>query len=140
LAAAKARAVAALHPRARVMGSDQVADFDGRALGKPRARQAAEAQLAAMSGRGVAFRTAVAVAWAGRVDAAPATTEVRWRALDADAIVHCLDAEPPCDCAGSFRSEGLGSTLFEAVESTDPTALVGPPPIATARLLRATRL
>lgn len=140
LAAAKARAVAALHPRARVIGSDQVADFDGRALGKPGARQAAEAQLAAMSGRDVAFRTAVAVAWDGRVDAALDTTVVRFRTLDADAIVRYLDAEAPYDCAGSFRSEGLGITLFEAVESTDPTALVGLPLIATARLLRATGL
>src|SRR5690606_27755629 len=123
-----------------VIGTAQVADCDGGALGKPGARQAAEAQLAAMSGRDVAFRTAVAVAWDGRVDAALDTTVVRFRTLDADAIVRYLDAEAPYDCAGSFRSEGLGITLFEAVESTDPTALVGLPLIATACRLRATGL
>ena len=136
LAVAKARAVAALHPGAAVIGSDQVADFDGRPLGKPGSRAAAIAQLAAMSGRAVAFRTAVAVASGEHVATAMDTTLVRFRTLATDEIERYVDAERPFDCAGSFKSEGLGITLFEAIEATDPTALVGLPLIATARLLR----
>lgn len=136
LAAAKAAAVAALHPEARVIGSDQVADFDGRPLGKPGGRAAAIGQLQAMSGRNVAFRTAVAVAAGGRIATALDTTTVRFRRLDAGEIERYVDLEQPFDCAGSFKSEGLGITLFEAIETRDPTALVGLPLIATARLLR----
>ncbi len=136
LAAAKALAVAAQRPGAWVIGSDQVADFDGRPLGKPGDRATAIAQLEAMSGRAVAFRTAVAVAADGAVATALDTTLVRFRRLDRDVIERYLDAERPFDCAGSFKSEGLGIALFDAVESRDPTALVGLPLIATARLLR----
>lgn len=136
LAAAKALAVAAQRPGAWVIGSDQVADFDGGPLGKPGDRATAIAQLEAMSGRAVAFRTAVAVAADGAVATALDTTLVRFRRLDRDVIERYLDAERPFDCAGSFKSEGLGIALFDAVESRDPTALVGLPLIATARLLR----
>ncbi|QDW67415.1 Maf family protein [Luteimonas granuli] len=136
LAAAKALAVAALRPGACVIGSDQVADFDGAPLGKPGDRATAIAQLEAMSDRAVAFRTAVAVAADGAVATALDTTLVRFRRLDRDVIERYLDAERPFDCAGSFKSEGLGIALFDAVESRDPTALVGLPLIATARLLR----
>lgn len=136
LAAAKARAIAATTPDACVIGSDQVADFDGAALGKPGGRDAAIAQLAAMSGRSVAFRTAVALARGGRVATALDTTVVRFRRLRDDDIARYVDAEQPFDCAGSFRSEGLGISLFEAIESRDPTALVGLPLIATLQLLR----
>lgn len=140
LAAAKASAVAATRPDARVIGSDQVADFDGAALGKPGGREAAIAQLEAMSGRAVAFRTAVAVAWDGRVATALDTTLVRFRTLDRAAIERYVDLEQPFDCAGSFKSEGLGITLFEAIENRDPTALVGLPLIDTVRLLRESGL
>ncbi len=136
LAAAKAAAVAALHPGARVIGSDQVADFDGAVLGKPGSRERAIEQLQAMSGRSVAFRTAVAVAANGRVASALDTTLVRFRRLDRAAIERYVDREQPYDCAGSFRSEGFGIVLFEAIETRDPTALVGLPLIETARLLR----
>jgi septum formation protein len=136
LAAAKALAVAAQNPGAWVIGSDQVADFDGAPLGKPGDRATAIAQLEAMSGRAVAFRTAVAVAADGAVATALDTTLVRFRHLDRDVIERYLDAERPYDCAGSFKSEGLGIALFDAIESRDPTALVGLPLIATARLLR----
>jgi 7-methyl-GTP pyrophosphatase len=137
LAAAKAAAVCALAPDAWVIGSDQVAEFGGRALGKPGTRDAAIAQLVSMSGAEVVFRTAVSVAHAtaGRHDDDDVTT-VRFRALDAGAIARYVDAEKPFDCAGSFRSEGLGIVLFDAIESRDPTALIGLPLIATARLLR----
>ena len=136
LAVAKARAVAALHPGALVIGSDQVADFGGRPLGKPGGRRAAIAQLAAMSGRVVAFRTAVAVVHGDGVATAMDTTHVRFRPLADAEIARYVDAEQPFDCAGSFKSEGLGITLFESIEAIDPTALVGLPLIATARLLR----
>ena len=137
LAAAKAEAACALATDAWVIGSDQVAELDGRPLGKPGTREAAIAQLAAMSGKSVVFRTAVSLvhATAGRHDADDATT-VRFRALDLDSIARYVDVEQPLDCAGSFKSEGFGIALFEAIESQDPTALVGLPLIALARLLR----
>src|SRR5690606_26472056 len=132
LAVAKAEAVAAQRPGARVIGSDQVADFEGVALGKPGGRAAAIAQLESMSGREVAFRTAVAVASAGTIASALDTTVVRFRRLDRDEIERYVDLEQPWDCAGSFKSEGLGISLFDAVESRDPTALVGLPLVETA--------
>ena len=137
LAVAKADAVARRHPGALAIGSDQVASFDGRAIGKPGERATAIAQLQAMSGREVSFLTAVAVAGADSDLQALDTTIVRFRALDEDTIARYVDAEQPFDCAGSFRCEGLGIALFEAIDTRDPTALVGLPLIATARLLRA---
>ncbi|MBD7987067.1 septum formation inhibitor Maf [Luteimonas sp. Sa2BVA3] len=140
LAVAKASTVATQRPRDCVIGSDQVADFDGRPLGKPGGREAAVAQLMAMSGRSVAFRTAVAVAVDGRVASALDTTVVRFRDLAPGEVERYVDLEQPYDCAGSFKSEGLGITLFDAIETGDPTALVGLPLIATARLLRESGL
>lgn len=140
LAVAKAGAVAALHPGTRVIGSDQVADFDGAAVGKPGRRGAAIAQLEAMSGSTVAFRTAVAVASAGSVASALDTTVVRFRRLRRAEIERYVDLEQPFDCAGSFKSEGLGITLFESIESRDPTALIGLPLLETIRLLRESGL
>ena len=136
LSFAKAEAVALLNPDAWVIGSDQVAEFDGGTLGKPGGREAAIAQLRAMAGRSVRFRTGVCLARAGRTLQALDTTTVRFRALTPDEIARYVDAEQPFDCAGSFKSEGLGITLFEAIDSQDPTALIGLPLIATARLLR----
>lgn len=137
LARAKAGAVAAARPGACVIGSDQVAELDGQPLGKPGGRDAAIAQLVAMSARDVVFHTAVAVAAHGAVHAEIDTTRVRLRRLDAAAIARYVDAEQPWDCAGSFKAEGYGIALFDAIDSSDPTALVGLPLIATARLLRA---
>jgi septum formation protein len=137
LAQAKAVAIAMREGDAWAIGSDQVATFDGRPLGKPGGRDAAIAQLAAMSGRAVIFHTAVALAHRdGGILAASDTTTVLFRALTNDEIARYVDAEQPFDCAGSFKSEGLGIALFEAIESQDPTALIGLPLIATARLLR----
>ena len=137
LAEAKALAIAATRPEAVVIGSDQVASIEGRTLGKPGAHDAAVAQLQSMSGREVAFLTAVAVAHPdGGMATALDTTVVRFRPLADDEIARYVDAEQPLDCAGSFKCEGLGIALFEAIESRDPTALVGLPLIATARLLR----
>lgn len=136
LAAAKAAAIAALRPGAWVIGSDQVADLDGRPLGKAGGREAAIDQLRAMSGRTVVFRTAVCVMRGSQSLAADDATAVRFRALSDAEIARYVDAEQPFDCAGSFKSEGLGIALFDAIETRDPTALVGLPLIATARLLR----
>lgn len=137
LACAKAAAVADLHPGAWVIGSDQVAECGGRPLGKPGGREAAIAQLASMSGRAVEFHTGLCLMRTGQAPLqAMDRTVVRFRVLEIDEIERYVDAEQPYDCAGSFKSEGLGITLFEAIDSQDPTALIGLPLIATARLLR----
>lgn len=137
LAEAKAADVAERHPDAWVIGSDQVAELDGQALGKPGSRDNALRQLSSMAGREVRFQTALAVVRQGHAPlAALDTTRVRFRPLRADEIERYVDAEQPFDCAGSFKSEGLGISLFDAIRSDDPTALVGLPLIATARLLR----
>ena len=138
LALAKARAVAALHPQAVVIGSDQVADLDGQALGKPGTHERAVAQLHRLSGRRAVFHTAVAVVRAdtGFEEVALAPVTVRFRVLDAAEIEHYLRLEEPYDCAGSAKCETLGIALLEAIDSDDPTALVGLPLIRTCRLLR----
>ena len=138
LALAKADAVAALHPQAVVIGSDQVADLDGRAIGKPGSHERAVEQVRAMRGRSVVFQTAVAVRRAAtsyaRVLRAPVT--VRFRDLGDAEIEHYLRAEQPYDCAGSAKAETLGIALLEAIDSDDPTALIGLPLIRTCVLLR----
>ena len=141
LALAKASAIAKVCPGALVIGSDQVAEVDGRTLGKPGSAEAARAQLAASSGRILLFHTALCVidtrADPVRVHAATDVTRVVFRALAADEIARYVAIEAPLDCAGSFKAEGLGITLFERIESGDPSALIGLPLIALARLLRA---
>ena len=137
LGRAKARAVAERGGDAWVIGSDQVAEVEGRALGKPGGRDAAIAQLQAMRGRTVRFHTSVALAHSdGSLLEALDLTEVAMRDLSDEEIRRYVDIEQPFDCAGSFKSEGFGIVLFDAIDSDDPTALVGLPLIATARLLR----
>jgi septum formation protein len=141
LAEAKARAVAARNPGAVVIGSDQVADLGGTVLDKPGTAQAAHAQLQASSGNEVIFHTAVCVMDThGEAHTHVDETRVVFRTLSHDDIVRYVDREHPLDCAGSFKCEGLGITLFERIRNDDPTALVGLPLIATARLLRAAGL
>ena len=142
LALAKAHAVAALHPQAIVIGSDQVADLAGEPLGKPGNHERATAQLRAMRGQTVIFQTAVSVVCqaTGFKQSDLAAVEVRFRALEDDEIERYLRAEQPYDCAGSAKSEGLGIALLDAILSDDPTALIGLPLIRTARLLRAAGL
>ncbi len=139
LALAKAQAVARLYPRAVVIGSDQVADLNGQPLGKPGTHARAVAQLARMSGKTVVFQTAVAVVCAetgfSQHDLAP--VQVKFRVLNASEIEAYLQAEKPYDCAGSAKSEGLGISLLESIDSDDPTALVGLPLIRTCRMMRA---
>jgi septum formation protein len=139
LALAKAHAVAARFPEAVVIGSDQVADLAGEALGKPGTHERAVAQLRRMSGQTVVFQTAVAVVCGatGFEQLDVAAVRVTFRNLSDAEIESYLRAEQPYDCAGSARSEGLGIALLEAIDSDDPTALVGLPLIRTCRMIRA---
>jgi len=136
LALAKAKSIVA--PNALVIGSDQVASLDGQLLRKPGSAEVAVAQLRAAQGKTVLFHTAVAVIATGsgqtlqHVD----RTEVQFRRLDGIALEQYVRLERPLDCAGSFKSEGLGIALFERITSQDPTALVGLPLIFVADALR----
>jgi septum formation protein len=138
LALAKAQAVAAARPDAVVIGSDQVADLDGRAIGKPGTHERAVEQLRAMRGRRVVFQTAVAVVRrsTGFARTLLAPVAVRFRDLSDAEIEFYLRAEQPYDCAGSAKCETLGIALLDAIDSDDPTALVGLPLIRTSALLR----
>ena len=139
LALAKARVVSAAYPDAIVIGSDQDADLDGEPVGKPGTHARAVAQLRAMRGRSIVFQTAVAVVRASTsyTGAALAPVTVRFRDLSDAEIEHYLRTEQPYDCAGSAKCETLGIALLDAIESDDPTALVGLPLIRTSALLRA---
>ncbi len=139
LARAKADAARPRFPQALIIGSDQVADLDGEAIGKPGSREAARAQLRRLSGRRVLFHTALCLLHAGsaRIHERVVTTPVVYRALgDAD-IDRYLERENALDCAGSARIEGLGVALVARVGGDDPTALVGLPLIALGEMLRA---
>jgi septum formation protein len=137
LALEKARAVANRRPGGLVIGSDQVAVLEGRPLTKPGHREGAVGQLRRASGRRMEFFTAVCV-----LDAATgeARTEldlcsVQFRPLSDGEIERYVDREQPFDCAGSFKSEGLGIALFERFQGDDPNALIGLPLIRLVRLL-----
>lgn len=138
LALAKARDVAARYEHALVIGSDQVANADGVAIGKPGGREEAIAQLARLSGRAIVFHTGVALvdAASGRSHVARIDVTTRFRTLSRTTIEAYVDRERPFDCAGSIKSEGLGIALVEAIVNADPTALIGLPLIAVVDLLR----
>lgn len=138
LAFAKAQAVAATHPDCCVLGSDQVADCEGRILEKPGTVENCREQLAACSSRPVSFFTAVVLMRGGTVSVEQHVdhTVVRFRNLSAADIASYVERDRPLDCAGGFRCEGLGIALFEGIESADPTALIGLPLIWVARALR----
>jgi len=139
LALAKAHAVARNFPQAVVIGSDQVADLDGLALGKPGNHERAVSQLRQMRGQTVIFQTAVAVVCleSGFEQTALAAVRVKFRELDDAEIENYLRTEQPYDCAGSAKSEGLGIALLESIDSDDPTALVGLPLIRTCKMIQA---
>jgi septum formation protein len=128
LAEAKAIAVAKQHPNAWVIGSDQVADLCGAAIGKPGNFERAMAQLQLMRGQTVTFHTALCLM--------SVPTQVSFRNLSDEILESYLLAEEPYDCAGSAKSEGLGISLVESIQSDDPTALIGLPLIALSGLLR----
>lgn len=137
LALAKARSIRAQD--ALVVGSDQVASLDGRILRKPGTHEAAVGQLLDCQGRSVLFHTAVAVVDTRTGNAVEHVdrTEVRFRTLARAALEQYVRLEQPLDCAGSFKSEGLGVVLFEEISSRDPTALIGLPLIFLAQALRS---
>jgi septum formation protein len=138
LAVAKAQAVAAQAADAVVIGSDQVAEIDGRTIGKPGTHERAVEQLRMMSGKRVVFHTAVAVVCRARgfERALLAPVSVQFRSLRSDEIERYLRLDTPYDCAGSAKSEALGVVLLERIDSDDPTALIGLPLIRTCALLR----
>ncbi len=137
LAERKARAVAARHPGALVIGSDQVAWLDGAVLGKPGGRPQALAQLQRASGRRVSFFTGLCLLddRTGEAETLCEPFHVQFRALSLPQIEAYLDREQPYNCAGSFKSEGLGIALFERLEGDDPNALIGLPLIRLVGML-----
>ena len=139
LALAKARAVASKYPEAVVIGSDQVADLEGEALGKPGNHVNAVKQLQRMRGKTFIFQTALSVIClaTGFEQTDLATVKVSFRDLTDAEIESYLKAEEPYDCAGSAKSEGLGIALLAAIDNDDPTALVGLPLIRTCHMLSA---
>jgi septum formation protein len=139
LAEAKARAVASGRREGLVIGSDQVAGCDGEALSKPETHEVAVAQLRRLAGRTITFHTAVAVlnAATGRLQKDLVDVVSTFRPLSPAEIETYLRREQPYDCAGGVKSEALGIALFDRIASDDPTALVGLPLIALARMLRA---
>ncbi|MFM0337862.1 Maf-like protein [Paraburkholderia fungorum] len=142
LAEAKARAIAgglSAGEAALVIGSDQVATYDGLQIGKPGTHDKALAQLQAMRGREVLFHSALCLfdSRSGAAQSVDVITRVLFRNLPDAALDAYLRAETPYDVAGSAKSEGLGIALLDAIHSDDPTALVGLPLIALSRMLLA---
>ncbi|MCU1735909.1 MULTISPECIES: nucleoside triphosphate pyrophosphatase [unclassified Pseudomonas] len=137
LAEEKARALAAHHPAHLIIGSDQVAVLDGRILGKPHDFEKAREQLLAASGTRVSFLTGLALlnSQTGecQVDCIPFS--VQMRSLTVERIERYLHAEQPYDCAGSFKAEGLGVSLFQSTEGPDATSLIGLPLIRLVDML-----
>jgi septum formation protein len=136
LAEAKALAISKLHPDAWVIGSDQVVDLHGAAMGKPGNHERAMAQLQLLRGETVRFHTAVCLAKGQETKVTNVVTEVTFRSLKDSVLEAYLLAETPYDCAGSAKSEGLGICLLERVQSDDPSALIGLPLITVCSLLR----
>ncbi|MDR2014854.1 MAG: Maf family nucleotide pyrophosphatase [Azoarcus sp.] len=139
LAFAKARDISLSQPDALVIGSDQAASIGMEVFGKPGTIENAVAQLQRMSGQEVLFHTAVALIDGrnGREQCETALTRVRFRPLSEPEIRRYLEREPALDCAGSAKCEGLGIALLDSLSGDDPTALIGLPLIALARMLRA---
>ena len=133
----KAKAALDRFPGSWAIGSDQVAELDGQALGKPGTRDNARRQLRSMRGRTVVFHTGLCLLAGDRAHEALVPTEVTFRALADEEIERYLDREPAFDCAGSAKSEGLGIALLESLRGDDPTALVGLPLVALSAMLRS---
>ncbi|WP_456416193.1 Maf family protein [Thiolapillus sp.] len=137
LAREKARAVAKQYPRALIVGSDQVACLDEHILGKPGNRENAIAQLGAMSGKRICFHTGLCLynSESGNTQLLCEDYLVHFRSLGSEQIERYVTAEKPFNCAGSFKSEGLGITLFRKLEGDDPNALIGLPLIRLVEML-----
>ncbi|MBE5257626.1 septum formation inhibitor Maf [Serratia marcescens] len=139
LATAKAQALALAYPEHLIIGSDQVCVIDGNITGKPHTEENARAQLRQASGQAVTFYTGLAL-YNGRSKQLQALCEpfhVHFRALSEAEIAAYVRLEQPLNCAGSFKSEGLGIALFDRLEGRDPNTLIGLPLIALLEMLRA---
>lgn len=138
LALEKARKVSADYPDSWIIGSDQCASFDGTLIGKPRSVEAAEKQLRAFSGKELIFYTSVCLFNQNNdyLEADVVESKVVFRTLSDLEISDYVAKDNPVDCAGSFKAESLGISLFEALESKDPSALIGLPLISLCRLMR----
>ena len=136
LAAEKSRAIHSRYPGHVVIGSDQVADWNGQALGKPGSIEAACEQLANLSGQTVVFHTAVSVSAGEQQWTTSTNTICSFRTLSEEAIRRYVDIDHPIDTAGSAKAESLGIALMESMQSDDPTAIIGLPMIALTSLLR----
>jgi septum formation protein len=138
LSIAKARSIASQFPDSLIIGSDQVAELAGLPIGKPGSLALAREQLRSMRGRTLVFHSGLALVDGASREAQSAVvpTTVRFREYADDEIERYLELEPAVDCAGSAKSEGLGIALIAAMQSDDPTALVGLPLIALADMLR----
>lgn len=137
LSVAKAQSIADQFPEHLVIGSDQVANHDGRVIGKPASHNDAVAQLRSLSGQSITFLTGLCVMQksAQRILQSVVTTKVRFKSLDDAQIDRYLEADKPYDCAASFRSEGYGSTIVDNISSDDPTAIIGLPTILLSTYL-----
>ncbi len=137
LAEAKARAVATLHTNSLVIGSDQVAVCQDKILGKPGTRANAVTQLSNASGQSVLFYTGLCLynSFTEAVQLHCEPFSVQFRSLSQGQIERYLDAEEPYNCAGSFKSEGLGISLFESLRGDDPNSLIGLPLIQLIKML-----
>lgn len=140
LALSKARAITDFYPGSVLIGSDQIAVRDGEVLGKPGTADEAIAQLSASSGRAVEFLTGICVLDTEKESSEPFLhvdiTRVAFRPLSDDEVRRYVDREQPLDCAGSFKAEALGISLFERIDSNDPTGLIGLPLIWLSGVLR----
>ena len=137
LALGKAQALSPRYPEHLIIGSDQAASFEGEVLGKPLTFERAQSQLTRFSGKSVEFLTGLCL-YNSRThehQLSLETYKVRFKELSARQITRYLEKEQPYDCAGSFKSEGLGICLFDALEGEDPNTLVGLPLIALTRML-----
>lgn len=138
LALSKAQAVAMAHPQALIIASDQVSVLDGQVNGKPGTRERAIEQLTASSGKRVRFHTSLCVydAKTRRHVIDVETYDVNFRTLTHEQIARYVDKEAPFNCAGSFKSEGFGITLFKSLEGRDPNTLIGLPLILLVEMLQ----
>ncbi|WP_370277635.1 nucleoside triphosphate pyrophosphatase [Pontibacterium sp.] len=137
LAIAKAQAVAETYPDALIIGSDQVAVINGNIVGKPHTHEKAVQQLKSASGNAVTFYTGLALhnSITGNTQSEVVPFSVHFRELNDTMIENYLQAEQPYNCAGSFKSEGMGIALFEKLEGDDPNTLIGMPLIRLIRML-----
>jgi 7-methyl-GTP pyrophosphatase len=137
LSLAKARALSKTYNNHLIIGSDQVASLNNSIITKPGSHERAKGQLTACQGHTVCFYTGLCLlnSHTGNHQISTVTTEVTFRSLTDQQIENYLNREQPYDCAGSFKCEGLGITLFERINSSDPNALIGLPIIALTSML-----